>query len=35
MARKYAAQIQANAERILSLQRDTGQWSMRFRTQSS
>src|SRR4029077_11599036 len=27
---KYAAQIRANAERILSLQRPSGQWSMRF-----
>ncbi|MEO8368913.1 MAG: HEAT repeat domain-containing protein [Candidatus Solibacter sp.] len=27
---KYAAQIKANAERILSLQRPSGQWSMRF-----
>ncbi|HXA52362.1 MAG TPA: HEAT repeat domain-containing protein, partial [Candidatus Acidoferrum sp.] len=27
---KYAALIQANAERILSLQRESGQWSMRF-----
>ena len=27
---KYAAQIKANADRILSLQRESGQWSMRF-----
>ena len=27
---KYAAQIRGNAERILSLQRPSGQWSMRF-----
>ena len=27
---KYAAQIRANAERILCLQRPSGQWSMRF-----
>ena len=27
---KYAARIKANAERILSLQRESGQWSMRF-----
>lgn len=27
---KYAARLQANAERILSLQRESGQWSMRF-----
>jgi hypothetical protein len=27
---KYAEQIRANAERILSLQRPDGQWSMRF-----
>ena len=27
---KYADQIRANAERILSLQRPSGQWSMRF-----
>ena len=27
---QYAAQIRANAERILSLQRPSGQWSMRF-----
>src|SRR5262249_28034691 len=27
---KYRAQIQKNAERILSLQRPDGQWSMRF-----
>jgi HEAT repeats/Squalene-hopene cyclase C-terminal domain len=27
---KYAAQIRANAERILSSQRPSGQWSMRF-----
>jgi HEAT repeats/Squalene-hopene cyclase C-terminal domain len=26
----YASQIKANAERILSLQRESGQWSMRF-----
>jgi len=27
---KYASQIKANADRILSLQRESGQWSMRF-----
>jgi HEAT repeats len=27
---KYAAQIQANADRLLSLQRESGQWSMQF-----
>lgn len=27
---KHAAKIQANADRILSLQRDSGQWSMKF-----
>ncbi|MCU1237656.1 MAG: domain containing protein, partial [Candidatus Solibacter sp.] len=27
---KYAAQIRANADRLLSLQRPSGQWSMRF-----
>jgi hypothetical protein len=27
---KYAAQIKANAERILSLQRESGQWAMPF-----
>jgi hypothetical protein len=27
---KYADKIKANAERILSLQRESGQWSMRF-----
>ena len=29
-AARYAAKLQGNAERILSLQREDGQWSMRF-----